>query len=110
MSKPERAAPYPLFKEAWRDFITVSNNARLVLVVFIGTLAFNMQDVLLEPYGGQVLKLNVSETTLLTVAWAAGALMGLGIAAQRLNKGIDPSNLMNFGVPDTPVDARCHPV
>ena len=98
MSKPERAAPYPLFKEAWRDFISVSNNGRLIMVVFIGTLAFNMQDVLLEPYGGQVLKLNVSETTLLTVAWAAGALMGLGIAAHRLNKGIDPSNLMNFGV------------
>ena len=98
MSKLERAAPYPLFKEAWRDFISVSNNGRLIMVVFIGTLAFNMQDVLLEPYGGQVLKLNVSETTLLTVAWAAGALMGLGIAAQRLNKGIDPSSLMNFGV------------
>ena len=98
MSKLERAAPYPLFKEAWRDFIRVSNNGRLIIVVFIGTLAFNMQDVLLEPYGGQVLKLNVSETTLLTVAWATGALMGLGIAAQRLNKGIDPSNLMNFGV------------
>ena len=98
MSKLERAAPYPLFKEAWRDFIRVSNNGRLIMVVFIGTLAFNMQDVLLEPYGGQVLKLNVSETTLLTVAWAAGALIGLGIAAQRLNKGIDPSNLMNFGI------------
>ena len=98
MSKSERAAPFPLFKEAWRDFISVSNNARLIMVVFIGTLAFNMQDVLLEPYGGQVLKLNVSETTLLTVAWATGALMGLGIAAHRLNKGIDPSNLMNFGV------------
>ena len=98
MSKPERVAPYPKFKEAWRDFINVSNNARLIMVVFIGTLAFNMQDVLLEPYGGQVLKLNVSETTLLTVAWAVGALMGLGIAAQRLNKGIDPSTLMNFGV------------
>ncbi len=98
MSRPERAASYPKFKEAWRDFINVSNNARLIMVVFIGTLAFNMQDVLLEPYGGQVLKLNVSETTLLTVAWAVGALMGLGIAAQRLNKGIDPSNLMNFGV------------
>ena len=98
MSKLERAAPYPLFKQAWGDFISVSNNARIIMLVFIGTLAFNMQDVLLEPYGGQVLKLNVSETTLLTVAWAVGALMGLGIAAQRLNKGIDPSNLMNFGV------------
>ena len=98
MSKLERAAPYPLFKQAWGDFISITNNARIIMLVFIGTLAFNMQDVLLEPYGGQVLKLNVSETTLLTVAWAVGALMGLGIAAQRLNKGIDPSNLMNFGV------------
>ena len=98
MSKPERVAPYPMFKEAWTDFINVSNNARLITVVFIGTLAFNMQDVLLEPYGGQVLKLNVSQTTLLTVAWAAGALLGLGIAAERLNKGVDPSNLMNFGI------------
>ena len=44
------------------------------------------------------LKLSVSETTWLTVAWAGGALFGFGIAAQRLNKGIDPSNLMNFGV------------
>jgi BCD family chlorophyll transporter-like MFS transporter len=87
-----------MFKDAWKDFINVSTNARLITVVFIGTLAFNMQDVLLEPYGGQVLKLNVSETTLLTVAWALGALLGLGIAAQRLSKGIDPSNLMNFGV------------
>jgi BCD family chlorophyll transporter-like MFS transporter len=43
-----------------------------------------MQDVLLEPYGGQVLKLNVSETTLLTVAWAVGALFGLGIAAAEI--------------------------
>jgi len=98
MSKPERAAPFPLFKEAWKDFINVPNNARLIMVVLVGTIAFNMQDVLLEPYGGQVLKLNVSETTLLTVAWAVGALFGLGIAAQRLNKGIDPSNLMYFGV------------
>ena len=98
MPKEQRVEPPPMFREAWADFINKGDNARLVMVVFIGTLAFNMQDVLLEPYGGQVLKLSVSETTWLTVAWAGGALFGFGIAAQRLNKGIDPSNLMNFGV------------
>ncbi|NCX53542.1 MAG: MFS transporter [Rhodobacterales bacterium] len=98
MPKGQRVEPPPMFREAWADFINKGDNARLILVVFIGTLAFNMQDVLLEPYGGQVLKLSVSETTWLTVAWAGGALFGFGIAAQRLNKGIDPSNLMNFGV------------
>ena len=98
MPKGQRVEPPPMFREAWADFINKGDNARLIMVVFIGTLAFNMQDVLLEPYGGQVLKLSVSETTWLTVAWAGGALFGFGIAAQKLNKGIDPSNLMNFGV------------
>jgi BCD family chlorophyll transporter-like MFS transporter len=34
-------------------------------------MAFNMQDVLLEPYGGEILGLSVSATTLLTATWAA---------------------------------------
>ena len=39
--------------------------ARLI-AVGVGTLAFSMQDVMLEPYGGQVLGLSVSATTMLT--------------------------------------------
>jgi hypothetical protein len=50
---------------------------RLLVVVFLGTMAFNMQDVLLEPYGGEILGLSVSSTTLLTATWALGALAGL---------------------------------
>jgi MFS transporter, BCD family, chlorophyll transporter len=50
----------------------------LLAVVFLGTLAFNMQDVLLEPYGGEILGLPVAATTLLTAGWAAGALLGFG--------------------------------
>ena len=49
---------------------------RLLAVVFLGTMAFNMQDVLLEPYGGEILGLSVSATTLLTAVWASGALAG----------------------------------
>ena len=85
MTKAEREAPRPQFSEAWRDFVSGGQAGRLLVVVFIGTMAFNMQDVLLEPYGGEVLGLSVSATTLLTALWAAGALLGFALAAKRLS-------------------------
>ena len=87
MSKAERAAPRPRFSDAWSDFLAGGQAGRLLVVVFLGTMAFTMQDVLLEPYGGEVLGLSVSSTTLLTALWAAGALIGFGHAARKLGKG-----------------------
>ena len=52
MSKAEREAPRPLFRDAWADLMAGGNVGRLLAVVFLGTMAFNMQDVLLDPYGG----------------------------------------------------------
>ncbi|MBD3665032.1 PucC family protein [Sulfitobacter sp. TSTF-M16] len=98
MTKAERAAPRPQFRDAWADLTRDSSAARLLVVVFIGTLAFNMQDVLLEPYGGEVLGLSVSATTLLTAMWAAGALLGFGFAARWLKKGIIPYRMAARGI------------
>ena len=39
---------------------------RRLVAIGLGTMAFSMQDVLLEPYGGQVLGLAVGATTKLT--------------------------------------------
>ncbi len=71
---------------------------RLLVVVFLGTIAFNMQDVLLEPYGGEILGLSVSSTTLLTAVWASGALVGFGIAAKWLKDAIDPYRMAARGI------------
>ncbi|MFM7334911.1 MAG: PucC family protein [Tabrizicola sp.] len=90
MSKAERAAPRPAFGDAWRQLMQQDGARRLLVVVFLGTLAFNMQDVLLEPYGGQVLGLSVAATTVLTALWALGALAGFLWATRRLNQGTDP--------------------
>jgi BCD family chlorophyll transporter-like MFS transporter len=87
MSKAEREAPRPLFRDAWNDFASGGDAGRLLVVVFLGTMAFNMQDILLEPYGGEILGLSVSATTLLTATWAAGALMGFALAARWLVRG-----------------------
>ena len=93
-----RDAPKPTFSEAWRDLTKDTNAARLLVVVFLGTLAFNMQDVLLEPYGGEILGLSVSATTLLTAVWALGALVGFGLAARWLKHATDPHRIAARGI------------
>jgi BCD family chlorophyll transporter-like MFS transporter len=90
MSREERAAPRPKFADAWADFTSGGDAGRLLVVVFLGTMAFNMQDVLLEPYGGEILGLSVSATTLLTALWALGALIGFALAARWLKQDFSP--------------------
>jgi BCD family chlorophyll transporter-like MFS transporter len=98
MSKADRAEPSPTFKQAWSDYSNGGNAGRLLVVVFLGTMAFNMQDVLLEPYGGEILGLSVSSTTLLTATWAAGALAGFALAASWLANGINPYRMAARGI------------
>ncbi|WP_435138635.1 PucC family protein [Pseudopelagicola sp. nBUS_19] len=98
MTKEQRAAPQPSFSNAWRDLTKNTDMLRLVVTIFLGTMAFNMQDVLLEPYGGEILGLSVSATTLLTAMWAGGALLGFGLAARWLSAGIDPYRMGARGV------------
>lgn len=98
MTKAERAEPSPTFREAWADYASGGSAGRLLVVVFLGTMAFNMQDVLLEPYGGEILGLSVSSTTLLTATWAVGALVGFAFAAKWLANGIDPFRMAARGI------------
>lgn len=97
MSKAERAAPRPVFRDAWNELMAGGRAGRLLVVVFFGTMAFNMQDVLLEPYGGEILGLSVSATTLLTAIWAVGALAGFAVAAKRLAAGFSPYRMAATG-------------
>ena len=98
MTRAEREAPRPRFSDAWADFMAGGQAGRLLVVVFLGTMAFSMQDVLLEPYGGEILGLSVSSTTLLTAMWAMGALAGFAYAGQRLNRGSNAYRLAAMGV------------
>lgn len=98
MTKAERAEPRPQFRDAWRDLMAGGTAGRLLAVVVLGTLAFQMQDVLLEPYGGEILGLSVGATTLLTAAWAGGALIGFLLAARWLTRGMDPYRMAARGI------------
>ncbi|MCU0802855.1 MAG: PucC family protein [Rhodobacteraceae bacterium] len=98
MTQAERAAPRPLFRDAWRDLLAGGDAGRLLAVVALGTLAFNMQDVLLEPYGGEILGLTVGQTTWLTAAYAMGALAGFVLAGRWLVQGRDPFRMAARGL------------
>jgi BCD family chlorophyll transporter-like MFS transporter len=98
MSQAERAAPRPEFRAAWADLMAGGSAGRLLAVVALGTLAFNMQDVLLEPYGGEILGLPVSATTMLTAMWATGALAGFVWAGRTLARGADPMRAAARGI------------
>jgi BCD family chlorophyll transporter-like MFS transporter len=96
-------APYrrgerrPLFREAWRVFTGGGRAVRLLSAVALGFFAFNMQDVLLEPYGGEILRLGVGQTTALTGLMAAGAIASFAASAWLLERGMDPVRLAALG-------------
>jgi BCD family chlorophyll transporter-like MFS transporter len=88
----------PAFSESWRSFVKQGRNARMLVAVGMGTAAFSMQDILLEPYGGQIMHLSVGATTALTALMAAGGLAAFALAARLLARGFDPYRLAAFGI------------
>lgn len=95
LTAPSR--PRPRFAEAWARFASDGRTLRVLLGVGLGTAAFSMQEVLLEPYGGQILGLGVGATTMLTALLAGGTLLGLAAAARGLSRGGDPFRLAAYG-------------
>jgi BCD family chlorophyll transporter-like MFS transporter len=95
--KRRAAEPAPDFAAAWARYSATPGTRRRLAAIALGTMAFAMQDVLLEPYGGQVLAMSVGETTWLTAALALGGLGGFGLAARVLGRGADPARLSMAG-------------
>jgi len=85
------------FIDAWRLFVRGRTAVGLLVVIALGTMGFGMADVLLEPYGGQVLDLSVAMTTRLTAVLALGGLIGFAIASRVLLNGRDPIDVAWWG-------------
>lgn len=56
-----------------------------------------MQDIVLEPYGAQVLGLDVSLTSVLTAMTSAGALLAFALSARFMSRGMDACRLAAVG-------------
>jgi BCD family chlorophyll transporter-like MFS transporter len=94
MRKQAPAAP---FLTAWRQFITHQRARRFLWATGLGTMAFQMQDIILEPYGGEILHLSVGATSALTALMSGGALVGFVLAGRQLARGVDPMRLAAYG-------------
>jgi len=97
---PQRTArdeERPSFREAWRGFVRQERSSRFLVAVGLGTAGFAMQDILLEPYGGEILRLTVSATTTLTALLAAGTIAAFAVAARHLGRGADAHRLAACG-------------
>jgi BCD family chlorophyll transporter-like MFS transporter len=78
----------PMFRDAWRTFSEGGQAIRLLVASGLGFFAFNLQDVLLEPYGGEILKFTMAFGAVVAFAWSANVM--------RANT--DPIKLASHGV------------
>ena len=99
----KRAERDPTFAESWAKFCEGQDTVRRLVILGMGTVAFGLADVLLEPFGGQVLRLDVAYTTKLTALLASGGLIGFAYASYVLNRGDDVYRITQqgliFGIP-----------
>ena len=93
----EAAAPDPDFRDAWLKFCEGGHALRRLAIVGLGTMAYCMADVLLEPFGGQVLDMSVSTTTKLTAVLAIGGLLGFAWASRSIGAGANAYRVARNG-------------
>jgi BCD family chlorophyll transporter-like MFS transporter len=97
-TRASRQGDPPRFADAWRALAQGKHATRRLIAVGLGTTAFSMQDILLEPYGGQVLGLSVGATTTLTALLGVGGIAGFLLSARTLTNGRDPFRIAAFGI------------
>jgi len=88
----------PSFTDAWRTLTQDARALRTLVAIGLGTFAFSMEDILLEPYGGEILHMSVSATTVLTATLSLGGLIGFAWASKVLSQGADPYRMSWSGV------------
>ncbi len=98
---PARSAALPAepsFRQAWRELQATGPWTRRIVAISLGTFGFAMQDVLLEPYGGEILGLEVGTTTLLTALFAFGGINGFMIASGWIGRGACANRIAGYGM------------
>lgn len=95
VKKPGTARPSLAL--SWQKFIAGGRSLRLMVAVALGAAAFSMQEVLLEPYGGEILGLSVASTTMLTALLSGGTIIGFLFAGRALSQGLSPCFIAAIG-------------
>lgn len=85
------------FGQSLRRLSSLTELRWIFLLLFLATGAFATHDVLLEPYGAQILSLSVSQTTELTVFWGLAMLVAIGFSGIAMQRGRTALLLVTLG-------------
>jgi len=99
--QPRNTSPdivQPKFTQSWQGFIKKPNVLRFLIMLGLGTTGFSMQDIILEPYGGEILQLDVSATSFLTALIAFGSLLAFSLSARWLGRGFNAHRIAALGL------------
>lgn len=86
------------FSASWRELMALPRMRRFLWTVALGSLAFSMQDIVLEPYGAEILGLGVGETSSLTALGAGGSMLAFVLSSRWLASGWHACRLASLGV------------
>ncbi|MGB7419155.1 MAG: BCD family MFS transporter [Erythrobacter sp.] len=75
-----KADPPPPFKEALREIWHEKAARRFTLFIFVSMMAFNMQDLILEPFAGLIFGMTPGQSTQLGGMQSGGVLAGMIVA------------------------------
>jgi len=86
------------FSRSLKRLLAQPQMVRFLWTVALGTCALTMQDILIEPFGGQVLGMSVSQTSSLNALSAGGAFVAFALAAMWLRQGVHACRLAGCGL------------
>lgn len=72
-----KEGPAPDFKAAIAEIWAEKAARRFTIFIFVSMIAFSMQDLILEPFGGLIFKMTPGESTQLGGTHQAGILLGM---------------------------------
>nr|WP_298929786.1 BCD family MFS transporter [uncultured Erythrobacter sp.] len=75
-----KTEPAPNFREALREILAEKAARRFTLFIFVSMMAFNMQDLILEPFAGLIFGMTPGESTQLGGMQSSGVLAGMIVA------------------------------
>lgn len=75
-----KSDPPPSFGEALREILHEKAARRFTLFIFVSMMAFNMQDLILEPFAGLIFGMTPGESTQLGGMQSGGVLAGMIVA------------------------------
>ncbi|SMC42607.1 BCD family MFS transporter [Polynucleobacter kasalickyi] len=87
-----------VFQATWKNFTADPKVKRFLIMLGLGTAAFSMQDIILEPYGGEVLHLSVAQTSFLTAIMSGGAICAFALAARLLSRDVNPYRIASVAL------------